>query len=98
MVDRVYKNDIPELRRKLENLQDEFESLRPKTNWTKLRIEPLISHAGSLQRLLESEEFSGEVARLKRGVAMFHSDLVYLRTNVKELKKLLETAKSAASS
>jgi len=29
-------------------------------------------------------------ARLRRGVVMFHSDLIYLRENVKALKEILK--------
>src|SRR6267143_1661041 len=95
MVDRVYKNDIPALRKDLENLKNDFSGLGLKMDWKKLRIEPLLHHARFLERVLRSEKFSQEAARLTRGVEMFHSDLVYLRGNLKGLKRILESAKKA---
>jgi hypothetical protein len=95
MVDRVYKASLPALRKDLENLRDGFARLGTRTDWSELRIEPLLRHLDSLQRPLRSERFSQEFARLRRGVAMFHSDLVYLRTNVKELEKVLQHEKGA---
>lgn len=96
MVDRVYKADLPRLRKALEGLKVEFSSLGPsKTDWVKLRIDPLLKHVDSLERLLRSEEFSRESSRLRKGVAMFHSDLVYLRENVKALEKVLRSEKSS---
>jgi hypothetical protein len=95
MVDRVYKASLPTLRRDLENLRDGFAQLGSRTDWSELRIEPLLQHLDSLARPLRSERFSREFARLRRGVAMFHSDLVYLRTNVKELEKVLQHEKEA---
>ncbi len=94
MVDRVYKADLPRLRKALEELRQEFAHLEsPRTDWTKLRIEPLLRHVDSLERSLQSEEFSSEASRLRKGVAMFHSDLVYLRENVKALEKILQSEK-----
>ena len=93
MVDRVYKNDLPELRKALERLREDFADLGSKTDWAGLRIEPLLKHSKSLEELLGSEEFSGEFSRLTKGVEMFHSDLVYLRTNVTALKKILQSEK-----
>ena len=91
MVDRVYKADLPRLRKALEELRAGFSGLgQSKTDWVKLRIDPLLRHADSLERLLTSKEFSPEFLRLRKGVALFHSDLVYLRENVKELQKLLQ--------
>lgn len=90
----MYKADIPALKEELQKLRDGFSGLGTKTDWTKLRVEPLLRHAESLERQLNSEVFSREFSRLTKGVAMFHSDLVYLRTNVKELKKLLQSEKS----
>jgi len=94
MVDRVYKNDLPELRNALEKLREDFANIGSKTDWAKLRIEPLLKHLESLEELLESEEFSREFSRLTKGVAMFHSDLVYFRTNVTALKKILQSEKT----
>jgi molecular chaperone GrpE (heat shock protein) len=92
MVDRVYKADLPRLRKALEKLREDFSRLdASKTDWTKLRIEPLLKHLDSLEQLLNSEEFSHEFSRLRKGVGLFHSDLVYLRENVKGLEKLLQS-------
>ena len=93
MVDRVYKKALPALRNDLEELREGFSNLSSKTDWTKLRIEPLLKHLRSLEQLLESGEFSQESARLTKGVELFHSDLVYLRTNVRGLEKLLQSEK-----
>ena len=93
MVDRVYKHDLPALRNALEKLSGDFSNLGSKTDWAKLRIEPLLRHLESLEQSLESKEFSRESSRLTKGVELFHSDLVYFRTNVKGLKKILESEK-----
>jgi hypothetical protein len=96
MVDRVYKKDLPRLRNTLEKLREDFSNLgSTKTNWTRLRIEPLLKHLEALQQLLNSREFSDEFSRLRKGVELFHSDLVYLRTNVKGLEKLLQSEKKS---
>jgi len=89
-MDRSYKEDIPRTRRALEELKNEFSGLALTTDWTNLRIEPLLDHVKSLERVLRSPKFARETARLRRGVVMFHSDLVYLQENVKALKKILE--------
>ena len=89
-MDRVYKEDIPASRRALEELKRQFSRLDSKTDWSKLRIEPLLEHARTLERLLRSPRFSRETSRLRRGVVMFHSDLVYLRENVRALKVILK--------
>jgi len=94
MVDRVYKNGLPELRNALERLGEDFANLGSKTDWSKLRIEPLLKHLESLEELLGSGEFSREFSRLTKGVELFHSDLVYFRTNVKGLKKILQSEKA----
>jgi len=94
-VDRSYKEDIPKAQRALENLKKEFSDVASATDWTKLRIEPLLDHVKSLERLLRSPKFARETARLRRGVGMFHSDLVYLRENIKALKKILEAERKA---
>ncbi len=96
MVDRAYKAELPRLRNTLEKLRDDFSSLEPKkTDWTRLRIEPLLKHVEALEQLLHSQEFSREFSRLTKGVVLFHSDLVYLRTNVEGLKKLLQSEKKS---
>jgi hypothetical protein len=89
MVDRVYKEGIPAAIGALEELKEEFSAADSTTDWKKLRVEPLLEHARSLERLLRSPEFSRETSRLRRGVAMFHSDLVYLRDNIKALRLIL---------
>jgi hypothetical protein len=92
-MDRSYKEDIPRTRRALMELKREFSTVASTTNWTKLRIEPLLEHVKSLERLLQSPKFARETERLRRGVVMFHSDLVYLRENVKALKEILRIEK-----
>jgi hypothetical protein len=88
-MDRSYKEDIPKTRKALEELQKEFSGVASNTDWANLRIEPLLDHVKSLERLLRSPKFARETARLRRGVVMFHSDLVYLRENVRALKDIL---------
>ena len=96
MVDRAYKNSLPRLRNDLEKLRNDFASLPSlNTNWTKLRIEPLLRHLDSLEQQLQSEEFAGESSRLTKGVKMFHSDLVYLRANVQGLEKAFQSEKKS---
>jgi predicted nucleic acid-binding Zn-ribbon protein len=97
MVDRVYKADLPRLRKALEELRENFSDLdSSKTDWAKLRIDPLLKHLDSLEQLLHSGEFSQESSHLRKGVQLFHSDLVYLRENVKGLKKLLQSEKKSS--
>ena len=93
MVDRVYKAGIPKLRNELARLKEEFSTLESGTDWTKLRVEPLLRHAEALEGLLSQPDFAREYSRLRRGVVMFHSDLVYLWDNVKALKSTLESEK-----
>jgi hypothetical protein len=87
MVDRVYKADIPALRKSLEKLKTEFRGLKSKTNWTKVRVEPLLRHAKQLEVQLKEQSS----ARLSKGVRMYHSDLVYLRGNIDALKKIVRS-------
>jgi molecular chaperone GrpE (heat shock protein) len=96
MVDRVYKEDLPRLRKALEELREDFSALgSSKTDWVKLRIDPLLKHLDSLEQLLHSREFSQEFSHLRKGVELFHSDLLYLRENVKGLKKLLQSERKS---
>lgn len=95
-MDRVYKGAFGKFRTELEELRDGFAETRPKTDWNRLRIEPLLKHVDSLEAILKSRRFSVEVSRLTRGVSMFHSDLVYLRHNIQELRKLLRSAQKAS--
>jgi hypothetical protein len=90
-MDRSYKEEIPKMKRALEQVKKEFSGVASTTDWTRLRIEPLLDHVKSLERLLRSPKFARETARLRRGVVMFHSDLVYLRENVKALKQILDS-------
>ena len=87
MVDRVYKAQILALRKRLARLREDFSNLNSTTDWTRLRIEPLLKHVERLEQLLGSEDLS---SRLTKGVVFFHSDLVYLRTNVQVLERLLQ--------
>src|ERR1700740_910894 len=95
-MDRTYKQDIPSVIKRLEGLRDAFATLDSKTDWTRLRIEPLLEHAKSLDRLIHARQFTRETTRLRRGVAMFHADLVYFRENLQGLKKVLESERKAA--
>jgi hypothetical protein len=90
-LDRVYKADIPAARRALEELKRRFLGLKTETDWARLRIEPLLQHVKVLEGLLRSRRFTKETSRLPRGVAMFHSDLVYLRENIIALRTVLRT-------
>jgi predicted nuclease with TOPRIM domain len=91
MVDRVYKAGIPALRKALENLKTEFSRLNAKTDWMKVRVEPLLQHVKQLEQQLRSQGSS----RLTKGVRMFHSDLVYLRENVNALKEVLQSERKS---
>ncbi len=90
-MDRVYKSNIPAQVKELAKLRTDFAALDSKSRWIRLRIDPLLAHAQSLESLLRAAEFSREVSRLRRGVEMFHADLVYFRDNIRGLKKALET-------
>ncbi len=94
MVDRVYRADIPRLREALVRLEGEFSAIDKGSDWARLRIEPLLRHAEALEQLLDSPDFSEESSHLRGIVVMLHSDLVYLRENVKALEKILEPKKS----
>ncbi len=95
MVDRVYKGAIPEFRIRLEAIRKDFASIPSRTDWNRLRVEPLLQHVRSLEEVLRSKRHAVQVSRLTRGVSMFHSDLVYLRLNVKELERAFEREKRA---
>lgn len=92
MVDRVYKAGIPALRKALESLKAEFSGLNSKTDWMKVRVEPLLRHVNQLEQQLRSQSSS----RLTKGVRMFHSDLVYLRENVEGLKQVLRSEQKSS--
>lgn len=97
MVDRVYKRDIPAKRKALERLRVEFSHLDTRTDWTRLRVDPVLAHARTLERLLRSPRFSGEASRLRQGVVLFHSDLVYLRENVRGLERILKAERKKST-
>ena len=92
-MDRVYLANIPKYKTMLAKLKSEFSALTTTTDWAKLRVEPLLAHVRSLDQLLRSPRFSSEIARLRKGVVMFHADLVYLRTNIDALQKILDHEK-----
>jgi hypothetical protein len=95
-MDRTYKQDIPFVVTRLEQMRDEFAAIGSRTDWTRLRIEPLLEHAKALDRLIHARQFAREIARLRGGVAMFHADLVYFRENIQGLKKVLESERKGA--
>ncbi len=95
-MDRVYKSDIPAIVKALDDLMEKFSGLDSKTNWVRLRIQPLHEHALRLERLLRSPKFARETSRLTKGVSMFHSDLVYFRENLKTLQLILKSGRKPA--
>ena len=86
MVDRVYKGSLPKIKRRLEEMRVEFGRLDTDVDWAKLRVEPMIRHVESLENSLATLESK----HLTRGVVLLHSDLVYLRTNVRGLEEILQ--------
>jgi hypothetical protein len=94
-MDRVYKHDIPAKRKALEQLSKEFSRIPSRTDWKKLRVQPLLAHVRALERLIQSPRFARETSRLPKGVVMFRSDLIYLRENIKALDAILVMAKKA---
>lgn len=94
-MDKSYKEDVPKARRALEELKQEFSGVASTTDWTQLRIEPLLNHVRLLERVLRSPKFAREMARLRRGVVMFHADLIYLRENIKALKEILQVERKS---
>jgi len=97
-MDRVYKADIPASRKALEDLERGFSRSEAATDWNALRVRPLLEHARNLERLLLSPRFARETSRLRTGVVMFHSDLVYLRENIKALRGILKSARESRPS
>jgi hypothetical protein len=95
-MDRVYKRSIPDAIHRLEALRTQFADVDPKTDWTRLRVEPLLAHAKSLRGLLRSRSFARETSRLRTGVGMFHADLVYLQDNIRGLEKILISERTRA--
>lgn len=85
MVDRVYRSDLPRLRRTLLDLKRRFSRLETSTDWVRLRIDPLLAHARNLESRVRRWESEG----IRGGVPMLHSDLVYLRENVRHLESAL---------
>ena len=94
MVDKVYKKNLPALRNALEELRENFSNLSSRTDWIKLRIEPLLKHLRSLEQLLESEEFSREFSHLTKGVELFHSDLSILEQMLEGWKRFFSLRKN----
>ncbi len=90
-MDRVYKKLIPAQRKALEKLREDFSNLGSKTDWTRLRIEPLLKHAERLEQMMGSGEFSREFSRLRKGLVFFMSDLEYFRKNIRGLEELLQS-------
>ncbi len=88
-MDKVYKTDIPKYQNVLEDFKKGFSRIDSKTDWVRLRIDPLLDHVRRLEKILKSPHFSREKTRLRKGVAMFHSDLVHLRENIRILKAIL---------
>jgi hypothetical protein len=95
LVDRAYKGALPDFRKTLVRMRGEFSKLKTKTDWARLRVDPLLRHVKELEKRLKSPDFSGETARLRKGVKQFHSDLVYLRDNVKWLQEILRSEKGS---
>ena len=93
-MDRVYLASIPKFRASLKRLRNELSLIDTSTDWVKLRVEPLAAHVEALDRLLKSPRFAREIARLRKGVVMFHADLVYLRTNIEALRKIIADEKA----
>jgi len=55
-MDRSYKEDIPKVKRVLEELKREFSGVVSTTDWTKLRIEPLLDHVKSARAIASVAE------------------------------------------
>lgn len=72
-------------------LKAEFSALHSQTDWTKLRVDPLLQHVKQLEQRLKSQGST----RLSKGVRLFHSDLAYLRENVNGLKEILRSEKES---
>ena len=66
-MDRSYKEDIPKTKKALEKLKKEFSGVASTTDWTRLRIEPLLDHVKSIERLLRSPKFARETGTVKKG-------------------------------
>lgn len=92
MVDHVYKGDLPALRQILEKLKQDLSERPAPPQWLRRRVEALIRHTKALEDILGTSELSKDSYRLRGGVVFLHSDLVYLRTNVKGLEELLRLA------
>ena len=94
MVDRVYRSDLPRLRRTLLDLRKRFARIDTSTDWVRLRIDPLLAHARNLESRVRRWESEG----IRGGVPMLHSDLVYLRENVRHLESALSAESRRAPS
>jgi len=96
MVDRVHKKAFRGFRTDLLELRRGFARLDGKTDRNKLGIEPLLKHVDSLDTIITAKRFAKELSRLPRGVPMFHSDLVYLSLNIRELRRTWLPARKAS--
>jgi hypothetical protein len=85
MVDRVYRADLPELRKSLLDLRRDFFDLDTSTDWVRLRINPLLAHIDQLRAVIRIWDSS----RLRGAVPLLHADLVYFRNNVRGLRRIL---------
>lgn len=85
MVDRVYRSDLPRLRKILLKMRKEFVEIGAPTDWVRIRIDPLLAHLEQLNRMVRI----WDSARRQQGVSMLHSDLVYFRENVIGLERVL---------
>jgi hypothetical protein len=85
-MDRSYKEDIPKAKKELEALKKQFQGVASTTDWTKLRIDPLLEHVNSLERLLRSPSFARETARLRRAVALTRSQITNPRRLTSRLR------------
>ena len=63
-MDRAYKRDIPRHRKALEDFKRELADVVTKTDWTTLRIDPLLEHVTKLEGSRQSPQFAREIARL----------------------------------
>lgn len=92
MVDRVYVGDLPRLREALSMLRSEFNKTDRSTPWVRLRVDPLLKHVRELESLVPLIGPSG----VRGVVPMLHSDLTYLRENVRRLKRTLAAQRPRA--
>ena len=85
MVDRVYRTNLPSLRKSLLNMRREFSALDTSTDWVRLRVDPLLAHIDQLRAMIGIWDSS----RHRGAVPLLHADLVYFRKNVRGLRRVL---------